>query len=114
MVGSVDPAKVTAFENETAVNPLRRNFGNWNTGLTSQQVQLVEAAAREQMANYGYSAEYPDRRLSTARIKIWRLHHRAVQVRNILVGKLHANGLGKVEPPSPLRGPKRLPEVATR
>jgi hypothetical protein len=114
VTGSVDPAKVAEFERETAINPLRRNFGNWRTGLTTQQVQLVEAAAREQMKEFGYVPEYPERDLSIARLKIWRLHHRAVQVRNILFGKLHINGLGKVEPPSPLRGPKRLQEATTR
>ena len=49
VTGSVDPVKVAEFEHETAINPLRRNFGNWKTGLTTQQVQLVEAAARPQM-----------------------------------------------------------------
>ncbi len=113
VVGSVDSAKVEAFERETAVNPLRHNFGNWKKGLTPQQVQLVESAAQEQMAEFGYQPEYPERPISTARIKIWRLHHRAVQVRNIIFGKLHINGLGKIDPPSPLRGPKRLQEAAT-
>jgi hypothetical protein len=114
VTGSVDPAKVADFERETAINPLRRNFGNWKTSLTAQQVKLVEAAARQQMKEFGYVPEYPERDLSTARIKIWRLHHRAVQVRNILFGKLHINGLGKIDPPSPLRGPKRLQEVTTQ
>ena len=114
VTGSVDAEKVAAFEKETAENPLRTNFGNWRTGLTAQQVRLVEAAACEQMANYGYAPEHPVRSLSLARKKIWRLHHRAVQVRNILFGKLHVNGLGKVDPPSPLRGPKRLQEMATK
>ena len=84
VTGSVDTEKVAAFEKETAENPLRANFGNWKTGLTAQQARMVEAAAREQMANYGYAAEHPQRSLSLARRKIWRLHHRAVQVRNIL------------------------------
>jgi hypothetical protein len=113
VTGAVDSAKVAAFEQETAVNPLRRNFGNWKKSLNDRQVQRVEAAAREQMSQLGYAPEFALRSLSPAAVKIWRLHHRALQVRNILFGKLHLNGLGKVEAPAPLRGPHRLQEVGT-
>jgi len=37
VAGSVDQVKVAEFEQETAVNPLRRNFGNWKKGLTPNQ-----------------------------------------------------------------------------
>lgn len=112
VAGEVDTSKVAAFEQETAVNPLRRNFGNWKKSLTAQQVQRIESAAREQMAQFGYIPEHPARRISSAAIKIWRLHHRALQVRNILFGKLHVNGQGKIDPP-PLQGPHRLHEVGS-
>jgi hypothetical protein len=112
VTGSVDEVRIEAFERETAGNPLRANFGNWKTGLTSQQVRQVESAALEQMVNYQYRFEFSQRPLSMARKKIWRLHHRAVQVRNILFGKLHVNGLGKIDPPQTLRGPKRMHETA--
>jgi Sulfotransferase family len=114
VTGAVDVDKVAAFEQETSINPLRGNFGNWKKGLTSHQVQLVEAASQDQMRHFAYIPEYPPRRISPAAVKIWRLHHRALQVRNILFGKLHINGLGKIDPPSPLRGPHKLQEVATR
>ncbi len=113
VVGSVDSSKVAAFERETAINPLRRNFGNWQKDLTPQQVQLVESAAQEQMAEFGYQPEYPERHISSCTNQDLALHHRAVQVCNIVFGKLHINGLGKIDPPSPLRGPKRLQEVVT-
>ncbi|CAN5203565.1 hypothetical protein BH10PLA2_BH10PLA2_06430 [soil metagenome] len=111
VTGTVDEARVEAFVRETDVNPLRANFGNWKKGLSPEQVRLVEAAAHEQMADFGYRPQYVPGELSTTSRKIWRLHHRAVQVRNILVGKLHPTGLGKIDPPAPPHGPKRISDA---
>lgn len=99
--GTVDEAKLERFVDEMDRNPLRNNSGNWRGKLSAYKVQLMEAAAREQMADSGYIPEQPPRRLLPFTYQVWKLHHRAIQLRNILTGRLHLNGAGRVAPEAP-------------
>lgn len=111
--GVADPDRVAEFERQMAANPLRRNYHKWNQKFTPQQVQRIEAAAAQEMAVYGYEPEQPHVHLSAASVKMWRLHHRAVQLRNMLFGKLKLNGGGIVDPHPPVPAPKRVPDRVT-
>lgn len=102
---SVDEELLARFETEMKSSPLVQGLGIWRPQLRMQDVQFVEAAAREQMCASGYFPELPPLELSWTTYRLWKLHHRVVQLRNILSGKLALNGAGKDGPI--LHGPHR-------
>jgi hypothetical protein len=97
----VDPDGLARFVAEMEHNPRRGNSGTWRHKLSSRQAALVEACAGETMRAFGYEPEMPPVRLSAAAGLCWKLHHRAVQVRNIVAGQLQTSG-------------EAVPEIASR
>ncbi len=98
VTGTADPQRVARFVAETEANPLRTNTGTWRQKLTPAQAGQVEGAARDVMAAYGYEPATAAPRVSAVAAKIWRLHHRTLQLKNIVTGRLHLNGSGRVTP----------------
>jgi hypothetical protein len=90
--GGVDRDGLDRFVAETERNPLRGNSGTWRRKLTPRQIALVEARAGATMRGCGYEPAMPAVRLSAAARLYWQLHHRAVQLRQIVAGRLQTSG----------------------
>jgi hypothetical protein len=93
--GELDHVRLEQFVSEMNANTRRNNIGNWRRKLTMQQVQWIEAVAQEQMLLSNYPAEMSPVTISAGTKLIWKLHHRLVQMKNIIAGKLHWDGSRK-------------------
>jgi hypothetical protein len=91
--GQVDGEKLDQFVSETEANPRRaRSLGRWREDISRRQMEVIEAITREGMVCHGYQPETDAQRLSVVSRWMGRLHHRVVQVKNILNGRLKPDG----------------------
>ena len=103
-VGNVREHAVAHYVRETARNPRRDNFGNWRRDLSAQQLAGVESIAHDLMTELGYAPDLPRSRRSRWRESLWQLHHRLIQVGQILSGRLQSNGKARF-----IKNPERSP-----
>jgi hypothetical protein len=91
--GEVDGHKLEQFVEEVETNPRRsRSLGKWREEISPAQMEVIEAITCREMPYHGYQPETTKQGLSMASRLLGRAHHRVVQVKNILSGRLKLNG----------------------